>query len=234
MSEPCPGLREGAPDGPVLGIETSGRVASVALALGGVVVGRRALSEQSRHSVGLIPAIREMLDEAGLGVEEVVGVVVGAGPGSFTGVKIAAAAAKGLSCSLEVPLFRTSSLRAAAVAGGAPSMGDEPEIRYVLFDARGGRVYGACYDVGVGGPIQAIAPHGGTILDVLNRRPPRRAVFSGDGATAHTGLIGAAGYRVRPPPAGVPGADGVLCCCDWVAVAAATWEPDYVREWRPG
>ena len=224
-----------APAGPVLGIETSARVGSVALAEAGVVVAERVLSEPARHSARLIPAVREVLAERGVGVDEVVGVVVGAGPGSFTGVKIAAAAAKGLSCSLEVPLYATSSLRAAAVAAAAPAVtGSDREIRYVLFDARRGRVYGACYDVGPGGAVEAVSPHGGTVLDVLNRRPPRGAVFTGDGAMAHAGLIGAAGYAVRPPPAGVPGADGVLRCCDWVAVDAASWEPDYVREWRPG
>ena len=115
--------------------------------------------------------------------------------------------------------------------------GDDPmerEIRYVLFDARRGRVYGACYDVGPDGAVEAIAPHGGTIVDVINGRAPRQAVFVGDGAVEHRALIGAAGYRLGPPDRGVPGADGVLCCCDWVAVDAATWEPDYVREWRPG
>ena len=234
------GLSEGAPEGPVLGIETSSRVGSVALAEGGVVVARRLLPEPSRHSAGLIPAIEEVLGERGLDVDELVGIAVGAGPGSFTGVKVAAAAAKGLSCSLEVPLYATSSLRAAAVAGAsAPACasapaGEESEIRYVLFDARGGRVYGACYDVGAAGVDQAIAPHGGTILDVINGRPPRSTVFMGDGAASHAALIGAAGYAVRPPPAGLPGADGVLCCCDWVAVDAASWEPEYVREWRPG
>lgn len=220
----------------MLGIETSGRVGSVALAVAGTVVAERVLSEPARHSAGLIPAVREVLAERGVGVVAVAGVTVGAGPGSFTGVKIAAAAAKGLSCSLGVPLYATSSLRAAAVAGETLSVasGGDGEIRYVLFDARGGRVYGACYDVGAGGAVEAVAPHGGTILDVLNGRPPRGAVFTGDGAVAHAGLIRAAGYEVRPPPAGVPGAGGVLYCCDWVAVDAAAWEPDYVREWRPG
>lgn len=231
-----------APEGPLLGIETSGRVGSVALAVAGTVVADRVLSEPARHSAGLIPAVREVLAERELEVGDVVGVAVGAGPGSFTGVKIAAAAAKGLACTLGVPLYATSSLRAAAVAGAAPAVAgaapavprEDREIRYVLFDARCGRVYGACYDVGTDGAVEAVAPHGGTILDVLNGRPPRGAVFTGDGAVAHAGLIRAAGYEVRPPPAGVPGADGVLCCCDWVAVDAAAWEPDYVREWRPG
>ena len=226
----------GAPSGPVVGIETSGRLGSVALAMGGAVVGRRLLSEPSRHSAGLIPATEEVLAEQGLGPQDLMGVAVGAGPGSFTGVRVAAAAAKGLACSLEVPLYAASSLRAAAVAGAdtQPLPGSEGEIRYVLFDARGGRVYGGCYDVGADGADEAIGPHGGTILDVINGRPPRGTVFMGDGAVCHAAVIRAAGYAVRPPPAGVPGAAAVLRCCDWTAVDALAWEPDYVREWRPG
>ncbi len=223
-----------APRGPVLAIETSGRLGSAALTVRGAVVGLRPLGEPSRHSAGLIPAIEEVLGEQGLGPRDLVGIVVGAGPGSFTGVKVAAAAAKGLACSLEVPLYAASSLCAAAVAGAPPPPGGEGEIRYVLFDARGGRVYGGCYDVGAAGAEEVIAPHGGTILDVIDRRPPRGTVFMGDGAVCHAALIRAAGYAVRPPPAGVPRADAVLRCCDWMAVDAAAWEPDYVREWRPG
>lgn len=225
-------LSEDAPRGAVVGIETSSRLGSVALAVGGSVVGRRLIPEPSRHSVGLIPAIEEVLAEQGLGPVDLVGVAVGAGPGSFTGVKVAAAAAKGLACSLEVPLYAASSLRAAAVAHPPPR--GEGEIRYVLFDARGGRVYGGCYDVRPDGAGEAIAPHGGTILDVINGRPPRGTVFMGDGAVCHEAVIRAAGYAVRPPPAGVPGAAAVLRCCDWTAVDGPAWEPDYVREWRPG
>lgn len=227
-------LSEAAPSGPVVGIETSSGLGSVALAVRGAVVGRRMLPEPSRHSVGLIPAIEEVLGDEGLGPGDLVGIAVGAGPGSFTGVKVAAAAAKGLACSLEVPLYATSSLRAAAVAGARPPPDHEGEIRYVLFDAKSGRVYGGCYDVGAAGAEEAIAPHGGTILDVIDRRPPRGTVFMGDGAVCHAALIRAAGYAVRPAPAGVPTAGAVLRCCDWVAVDAANWEPDYVREWRPG
>jgi len=147
---------------------------------------------------------------------------------------VAAAAAKGLACSLEVPLYATSSLRAAAVAGARPPPGREGEIRYVLFDAKSGRVYGGCYDVGAAGAEEAIAPHGGTILDVINGRPSRGTVFMGEGALEHRALLRAAGYRTRSRPAGVPVADAVLSCCAWEPVDAASWEPQYVRQWRPG
>ena len=245
------------PPGCMLGIETSGRVGSVALAVDGAVQARRFLTTPSRHASGLIPAVRSALAQAGVGREDLEGVAVGAGPGSFTGARIGAATAKGLAHGLRVPLYATSSLRAAAFAVEAlarepdreelprevgslsgpsppPLQGDERETRYVLFDARGGRVYGAAYDVGADGPFEAVAPHGGTIVDVVNRRPPVGTVFMGDGAAAHSRLLEAAGYTVAPPPAGVALASAVLLCCSWEPVDPSSWEPDYLREWRPG
>ncbi len=247
------------PAGWVLGIETSWRVGSVALAAGGVVAGRRFLTTPAAHASGLIPAVEEVMGEAGIGVGDLAGVVVGAGPGSFTGVRIGGSAAKGLAASLVIPLYATSSLRAASFALEAlgpdvilppemcdrdgppgwrnppsPLTGDRRELRHVLLDARGGRVYGAAYDVGAGGPVEVAAPHAGTILDVINARPPLHTVFMGDGAVAHAALIRAAGYTVRSFPAGIPVADAVVQCCSWRPVDTAAWEPRYVREWRPG
>ena len=249
------------PPGRFLGIETSGRVGSVAVAVDGIVTARRFLVTPSAHASGLIPAVRAALDEAGAGRDDLEGVVVGAGPGSFTGVRIGAAAAKGLARGLRVPLYATSSLRAAVFAVEAlgvetlgkrldadvlppelvatgelprPLQGDQRETRYVLFDARGGRVYGAAYDVGADGPVEVVARHGGTIVHAINRRPPVGTVFMGDGAAAHARLLQAAGYAVASSPAGVPLACAVLVCCSWTPVEAASWEPDYVREWRPG
>ena len=253
--------RGSPPAGPLLAIETSWRVGSVALALDGSVVARRFLTTPSSHASGLIPGIREVLREAGVGVDGLAGVVVGAGPGSFTGVRIGGAAAKGLAAGLGVPLYAASSLRAASCAeealedgvelppelrgegagaegrGGARAAADDGrEHRYVLLDARGERVYGASYvvDAGGRGPVQVTAPHGGTILDVINGRPPRGTVFVGDGALAYERLLRAAGHRTRPHPAGVPLADALPLCCAWEPVDIGAWEPDYVRRWRPG
>ncbi len=247
------------PAGWFLGIETSWRVGSVALARDGVVAARRFLTTPSAHASGLIPAVGEVLEESEISVDELAGVVVGAGPGSFTGVRIGGAAAKGLATSLEIPLYATSSLRAASftlealgpgadlpgemVDGDGPPgwrvqlpalSGDERELRHVLLDARRGRVYGAGYDAGADGPVEVAAPHAGTILDVMNAHPPLDTVFMGDGAIAHGAFIRAAGYTAQPFPAGIPIADAVIQCCSWIPVDAAVWEPHYVREWRPG
>ncbi len=227
------GARE-QPAGAVLAIETSGRAGSVALSVGGAVAAERLLSEPAGHAAALIPAIGEVLAEAESGVGDLAGIVVGAGPGSFTGVRIAGAAAKALASSLGVPLYPVSSLRAGAVAGQPDPPDGEREVRYVLFDARRGRVYGAAYDTGAGLAVRVIGPHGGTVVGVINGRPPLGTVFMGDGATAHEALIGAAGFTVRPAPAGVPGAAALIACCAWVAADPAAWEPGYVREWKPG
>ena len=222
------------PAGTLLAIETSGAAGSVALAVEGAVVAQRLLAEPAGHAAALIPAAREVLSEVGKEVGEVSGVVVGAGPGSFTGVRIAAAAAKALAASLEVPLYPVSSLRAGALAGQTDPADGEREVRYVLVDARRGRVYGAAYDVGADTVVRVVGPHGGTILDVIGGRPPVGTVFMGDGATAHEALLGAAGFTVRPAPAGMPRADALLACCAWGPADPAAWEPEYVREWKPG
>ena len=242
------------PPGPVLAIETSWRIGSVALGVDGDVAARRFLTTPRAHSVALIAAIREVLDEVALQPADLAGVAVGAGPGSFTGIRVGAAAAKGLAATLETPLYPTSATRAAACAeealagvadappevrggsGGHPvAAGSRPEHRYVLLDARGGRVYGASYDVGADGrPVEVRAPHGGTILEVVNGRPAVGTVFVGDGALRHESLLRAGGFETRPVPAGVPLADAVYRCCTWEPADPAAWEPSYVRRWRPG
>lgn len=249
-----PSAPAGAPRGPVLAIETSWRIGSVALCIDGAVAARRFLTTPRAHSATLIAAIREVLEEEALHPADLVGIAIGSGPGSFTGVRIGAAAAKGFAATLEIPLYPTSTLRAAACSeetlAGAPDLppevrggsgsprvvgGTRPEHRYVLLDARSGRVYGASYDVGdEGRPVEVRAPHGGTILDVVNARPAVGTVFVGDGALAHESLLGAAGFEVRPAPAGVPLADAVYLCCPWEPADAAAWEPSYIRRWRPG
>lgn len=242
--------------GVVLALETSGRIGSAAVARDGDVLARRFLTTPGRTASGLIPAVHELLQEAGVPLKAVDAVLAGAGPGSFTGVRIAASSAKGLASALDVPLLVTSSLAAAAVSAEAlgplhelpdPWISDSPggpwamevlegdrHVRYVLFDARRGRVYGACYALGGGRPPQVLVePHGGTVVETLNRRPPLGALFMGDGALAHEALIRAAGFNVQPAPAGVASADGLIRWGFAAEVDRRSWEPQYVRPWTP-
>lgn len=100
--------------GVILAFDTATSVATSALVRDGDVLGERA-SGPDRF---LIDA-HELLDEAGLEASDLTGVSVGTGPGSFTGVRIGLAAARGLALALGVPVAGVSTL--AALAAGAPA-----------------------------------------------------------------------------------------------------------------
>lgn len=234
----------------LLALDTSTPLGSVAVGgAGGEVLARRLLRRQGAHASALLPAVHEALEEAAATPEEIEGVVVGAGPGSFTGVRVAAATAKGLVRALGVPLRAVSSLAAGAVAAGldhpelgpAPLAGEEGERpRVVLFDARGERVYAACYRV-AGGRLEVLeTPRPDRIGDVLDRAGPFASpVFCGRGALRHRERIESRGHPVLPAPAGVPTADALLAVVGLEPGVRPVddpgrWEPEYVREWRPG
>lgn len=218
-------------DGFYLALETSGALGSVAVAKGADVLGRVLLESRREHAARLVPAVERTLEEAGVDLDELDGVAVGEGPGSFTGVRVAAATAKGLVRALDVPLWAVSSLAAAA----AHEAGEGPSVRYVLFDARGDRVYGGCYGLGSRGLETLVPPHAGTLRDVLASDVPPGAVFVGGGARRHRHAIQGAGFAVGPETAGVPSADGVLAVLEALGGKPPvedpeTWEPRYLRD----
>jgi len=215
-------------DGTYLAFDTSGPGGSVAVGRGGRVLGVVTIAEPLEQASRLIPAVEEALRASGVERAELDGIAVGEGPGSFTGVRVAAATAKGLAHALSVPLWAVSSLAAAALAH------DVGPVRYVLFDARGERVYGACYGVGASQFQELVAPHGGTLRDVLGAEVPPGAVFLGDGAERHRAVIEGAGFPVAPVQGATSLAEGLL---RYLALhpgsapvrQAGDWEPRYVR-----
>ena len=211
----------------ILAFDTSGPIGSVAVASGAVVLAREVLGRQGAHASGLVPAIDDVLDEAGIDRDELRGIIVGEGPGSFTGVRVAAATAKGLGHALGIPVWAVSSLAAAALAVNAAP------VRYTLFDARGERVYGACFGVGSEGLEEMIAPHAGELRDVLDGEVPAGAVFLGDGAVRHRGVIEGAGFTVVEPDPVLTLADGLVEYLARTGIAPVpdlpSWEPEYVR-----
>jgi tRNA threonylcarbamoyladenosine biosynthesis protein TsaB len=234
----------------LLAFDVSTPVGSVALAKGGEVLARGFLLRARDHAARLLPEIAEILGQAGVRPSELGGIVVGRGPGSFTGIRIAAATARGLAATLGVPLWPRSSLAAAAVsdgvalpegvAGPAPDIAPEaaaPGPRgpcYVLFDARGDRVYGACYVWARDGLEVIVRPHASTVGEVLSERLPTGIAFAGSGALRHAGRISESGHRVLPPPTGIPTAEGLLrlhslWSQDEPEPRGSRWEPDYLR-----
>lgn len=121
----------------LVALEASTRAASVAVRSQGRVIARSLAAERA-HASDLVPALAELLDEAGLVPREVEGIVVGTGPGSFTGLRVAVSTALGLARGSGALLYGVPSHAAAAwqsLAGRA----DAPEATIVQ-DARAGSV----------------------------------------------------------------------------------------------
>jgi tRNA threonylcarbamoyladenosine biosynthesis protein TsaB len=118
----------------LLAIDTSTALGGVAACRDGQIVERR--RRVTTHSEMLLGMVDEVLAELGLPIAELDGVVCGAGPGSFTGLRIALATCKGLCFALARPLVLVSSLEALAARGPAGTV-------VAALDAYRGEVY-AC------------------------------------------------------------------------------------------
>lgn len=132
---------------PLLAIETSGGRGSVALLLPGGELTERFLEGRTGHGKGLVPAMKELVLEAGLSPGDVRVVAVSAGPGSYTGVRIGVTAAKTLAWTLRAKPVAVSSLEALA-AGAAESAPRGTRRLVPAVDARRGQVYAAFFGLG--------------------------------------------------------------------------------------
>ena len=117
-----------------------------------VLAERRTVMRDALHE-RLMPAVAEALDAAGVEIARLDRVVCGAGPGSFTSLRIAASIAKGIAMATDTPLFAVSSL--ALLVGG----GELPPGRYVAaLDALRGEFYVALFDVDAAQSVVELEP----------------------------------------------------------------------------
>ncbi|SDK13875.1 tRNA (adenosine(37)-N6)-threonylcarbamoyltransferase complex dimerization subunit type 1 TsaB [Alkalibacterium thalassium] len=124
-----------------LGIDTSNQVMSVALTDGTELVLEKTVNIKRNHSVQLMPAIEELVSEAGWKPKDIERVVVARGPGSYTGVRIGVTVAKTLAYSLNAELVGLSSLH--ILAGNGERVPDSFIVP--VFDARRGNIYTGLY-----------------------------------------------------------------------------------------
>ncbi|MTJ02360.1 tRNA (adenosine(37)-N6)-threonylcarbamoyltransferase complex dimerization subunit type 1 TsaB [Idiomarina piscisalsi] len=125
----------------LLAIDTSTENCSVALVHDGKLT-TRDIESPREHSQKLLPFVEEVLDSAGVSLGNLDGLVVDAGPGSFTGVRIGVSMAQGLAFSADLPVYPVCSLQ--ALAQQAIRKNDVAGV-VACIDARMGEVYYALY-----------------------------------------------------------------------------------------
>jgi tRNA threonylcarbamoyladenosine biosynthesis protein TsaB len=159
----------------VLGIDTGGPRADLALVAGGRVLGEASHSVAS-HGAELPEAVAGLLGVAGLATGELKAIAIGIGPGSFTGLRVGLSYAKGLKLAIGCALLGIPSLDTLALTALAQmSTSPPPRVICPVLDARKGEVYAALYRRSGDGleklsddlvvTLENLAPHLGT--DVL-------------------------------------------------------------------
>ena len=157
----------------------------------------RVTHDARKHGELLMPAVLAACADAGSTLQDVEAIVVGAGPGPFTGLRVGMVTAASLGDALDVPVHGVCSLDAIAAeavdAAGGPLL--------VVTDARRREVYWAAYDAT---GARTTGPHVESPASLLDRLP-------GLGVTAAAGAsAGAVGLPVLPPSS--PGPAGLVAC----------------------
>ena len=217
-----------------LALDTSTREGSVALGENGEVLGELTLPVRATHSETVLPAIDQLLHQVDRSARDLGAVVVGAGPGSFTGVRIAAALARGICFPTDATLFAYSSL--AAIAAGVEGVDADGPI-CALLDARRDQVYAAGYRLSPEFE-ELFAPLAASLDEVLDEvlagREPQTWTVAGVLPDWMRERIRESGARLLSVEYGRPRASALLRLA-WTfpeagrIAEAAHWEPTYVR-----
>ena len=129
----------------LLALDTSSPACSVALLNGGNTLQAYELEAQ-KHTREILPLVDKLLQKGGVGKADIAGIIISAGPGAFTGLRVGAAVAMGLAAAWNVPLLPVSSL--ALLAATVRRHSGSTKILAAM-DARMGEVYAGLYDNGV-------------------------------------------------------------------------------------
>jgi tRNA threonylcarbamoyladenosine biosynthesis protein TsaB len=158
----------------ILAIDTSTRAISLAACRGKTALVTRNVVARRLMESNMVPNIDKVLRKAGWGMADVQAIVVGLGPGSFTGLRVGLATVKGLAFARPLPVAGVSSLDALARAAG-----NRAKNICVITDAKRGMVYHAGYEPGAGG-LRKIAPDRLCGLDDVLDGLPDHSVVTGD------------------------------------------------------
>lgn len=203
----------------VLILETSGRIGQVALASGAQILAEERLAEARRRASDLAMSVDRLLKDRGWKARELTAIIVGLGPGSYTGLRVGLASAKALAYATGARFFGVETF--AAIALRTPS--DISEVS-VVADALQGKLFRRDYRRTPGGAWEPLGP-----LEIVTndewRQSLRPAIAAGGPAAELFGASRALDWEPRPIDLLT-----VVRTCPW-AVTTDVWlaEPLYLR-----
>ena len=172
-------------------IETSTSLCSVALSQGGKVKAYRESTEPRAQASLCAPYIKEVMEEGGIGIQDLDGVCVSAGPGSYTGLRVGVSSAKGLCFGAGIPLYAMSTTQVLA------QMGKGEDVDYIIpmIDARRMEVYTTVYKADT---MEQLSEIEAKVIDERSFREyldNSRVLFIGDGAQKCSELLASPSSR---------------------------------------
>lgn len=229
----------------IVGLDSSGLVASAAIVEDGVLLAEYTTDYKKTHSQTLLPMLAQLREMIELDMETVDAIAIAAGPGSFTGLRIGAATAKGLGLALNKPLVEVPTLE-----GLAYNLWGTDRLVCPLMDARRNQVYTGIYEF-VREEQDGREPHDLTlralqgqcavdIRDILSKLGElgREVIFLGDGVPVYENIIKEC---TKVPFAFAPAGNnrqraasvaalGAVYFAQGKTVTAAEHQPEYLRK----
>ena len=221
----------------ILSIETTGPLASVALC-DGERIWQKINNTQYSHLEEIVPMTAELMKEAGICSSDLAAVAVSRGPGSFTGVRIGMATAKGLAQVWDKPVVEVPTL--ASFAFGKYEFAGAKALICPVFDARRNQVYAAAYPLGSEAPaVEGAAYDIKDYLSLVKAVSPdyEEVIFFGDGCKVYEQAIKESCVKCKfaPEEARFQQADSVARLAkklyeEGKLTSCFECQPDYMRE----
>ncbi len=170
----------------ILAIDSSGIVASAAVADDNNIIAEFTVNNKQTHSQTLLPMIDKVVQMSEIPLEDIDAIAVAAGPGSFTGLRIGSATAKGLGLALAKPIVPVPSLEGLAYRAACFN-----EIICPMMDARRNQVYTAAYRMENGHLAKIITQKAVDIEELLFELSQigEKVLFLGDGVDIYRKII---------------------------------------------
>lgn len=218
----------------LLALDSSGLVASVAIITEEAMLAEYTVNYKKTHSQTLLPMLEEIVKMVELDLSEVDAIAVAAGPGSFTGLRIGSATAKGLGLALNKPLIGVPTLE-----GLAFNLYGTDKLVCPMMDARRNQVYTGLYEFDKHELKTVKEQTAAAVEDLLEEINSlgRAVIFLGDGTSVYRTIIEEhvkVPYEYAPAHmnrqrAGAIGALGLVYYQKNLLESAADHEPVYLR-----